>query len=598
MLNKILLFSLSFLFVSWIFPNNDAWKKKIDPVLWSKAAQRKPAECIVVLQGQADVSLVKQLSTKEDKGKYVFYQLQKFAQQAQRNLQFFLETKKIPFHAYYIVNAIALSADQTLLETLARRDDVTFIQDNPYTHFEEPLREQNAAAGFRGGDGLPEWGVRRIKADSVWAMGYTGQGVVIGGEDTGYDWGHPALKKKYRGYLNDSTIQHAYNWHDAIHSISPLANDSLNPCGLNLVAPCDDLSHGTHTMGTMVGDDENTSDSLRNRIGVAPGARFICARNMERGNGSPATYIECFEWFLAPTDLENKNPDPSKAPHVINNSWYCSTEEGCNKSNFALMEQAVQNLKSAGIVVVISAGNAGPNCGTIAFPPALFPNSFAIGATGPSDSIAPFSSRGPVPDSLHSLNHELVKPNVCAPGRNVRSSIPNGGYAEYSGTSMAGPHTAGLVALLISANPNLAGQVDTIERIIEQTCLVRQSPQSCGGTSGLTIPNNTYGYGRIDALAAVHKARSFVPTTDLLNTQQVTVFPNPFVEKLTIECSNLHGTTQIRLYNIEGKLMQAKTLFLTNFTVIELPTAAIERGVYLYEVINDRQKFVGKVVKL
>ncbi|MEY4902645.1 MAG: hypothetical protein RLZZ292_460, partial [Bacteroidota bacterium] len=453
MFNKFLLFSVSFLLVSWIFPNNDAWKKKIDPVLWSKAAQGKPAECIVVLQGQADISLAKKLSTKEDKGKYVFYHLQKFAQQAQGNLQFFLATKKISFRPYYIVNAIFLNADQTLLETLAQRDDVAFIQDNTYTHFEEPLREKNAATGFRGGDGLPEWGVRRIKADSVWAMGYTGQGVVIGGEDTGYAWMHPAIKKKYRGYLEgDTTSSHAYNWHDAIHSISPLSSDSINPCGLNLLAPCDDLGHGTHTMGTMVGDDENPSDSLRNRIGVAPGARFICARNMERGNGSPATYIECFEWFLAPTDLENKNPDPTKAPHVINNSWYCSTEEGCNKSNFALMEQAVQNLKSAGVVVVISAGNAGPNCGTIAFPPAMFPNSFAIGATGPSDSIAPFSSRGPVPDSLHTLNKELVKPNVCAPGRNVRSCVPNNGYAEYSGTSMAGPHTAGLVALLISAN--------------------------------------------------------------------------------------------------------------------------------------------------
>jgi hypothetical protein len=143
----------------------------------------------------------------------------------------------------------------------------------------------------------------------------------------------------------------------------------------------------------------------------------------------------------------------------------------------------------------------------------------------------------------------------------------------------------------------LAGQVDTIERIIEQTCLTRQAPQSCGGTSGLTIPNNTYGYGRIDALAAVRKARSFVATTDLLSNQSVHVFPNPFVEKLSVELSNLHGKTQLHLYSIEGKLLETKTVFLTGYAVIEVQTAALPSGVYLYEVLNEGQKFVGKVVK-
>src|SRR5690606_25802684 len=140
----------------------------------------------------------------------------------------------------------------------------------------------------------PEWGIKNIKADSVWQLGFQGQGIVIGGQDTGYDWDVSPLISKYRGWQEDTVI-HSYNWHDAIHERSPMNEDDNNPCGFDSLEPCDDHNHGTHTMGIMVGSDDFNS------IGVAPDAQWIGCRNMDRGDGQPSTYLECFEWFLAPT---------------------------------------------------------------------------------------------------------------------------------------------------------------------------------------------------------------------------------------------------------------------------------------------------------
>ena len=129
-------------------------------------------------------------------------------------------------------------------------------------------------------------------------------------------WTHNALKPQYRGW-NGSTADHNYNWHDSIHS-------GGGACGPNTQAPCDDNGHGTHTTGTTSGDD-----GAGNQIGVAPGAKWIGCRNMDQGNGTPATYTECFQFFIAPTDLNGQNPDPTLRPHVMNNSWGCPPSEGC-----------------------------------------------------------------------------------------------------------------------------------------------------------------------------------------------------------------------------------------------------------------------------
>jgi subtilisin family serine protease len=254
-------------------------------------------------------------------------------------------------------------------------------------------------------------------------------------------------------------------------------------------------------MGTMVGDDGNG-----NQTGVAPGAKWIACRNMEEGWGSPATYSECFEWFIAPYPFGGdpfNDGDPDRAPHVINNSWSCPASEGCTMPN--VLRQVVEAVRAAGIVTVQSAGNYGSGCSTVTTPPAIYEASFTAGATGRDDVIASFSSRGPVLADGSSR----LKPNITAPGVAIRSTIPGGAYGVLSGTSMAAPHIAGVTALLIAADPALAGQVDEIENLIEETAVPLTSDQGCGRDTPSSVPNHVYGWGRVDALAAV---RAIAPT--------------------------------------------------------------------------------------
>ncbi len=188
-----------------------------------------------------------------------------------------------------------------------------------------------------------------------------------------------------------------------------------NPCGSDSPEPCDDFGHGTHTMGTMVGDDGGS-----NKIGMAPGARWIGCRNMDGGKGTPATYSECYQWFIAPTRIDGSDPNPAMAPDVINNSWGCPPSEGCNPNSLLI---PVQNLVAAGIVTAHSAGNSGSSCSSVSDPAAIYDESFTVGATDSSDNIAGFSSRGPV--TVDGSNRP--KPDVSAPGDNVRSSVPGKG---------------------------------------------------------------------------------------------------------------------------------------------------------------------------
>ncbi len=160
-----------------------------------------------------------------------------------------------------------------------------------------------------------------MKAPDLWNLGFTGTGIVVGNQDTGMRWTHDALKPHYRGW-DGANADHNYNWHDSIHA--DINGNGTNPCGFNAMAPCDDHGHGTHTTGTAVGDD-----GAGNQIGVAPGAKWIGCHNMDEGVGRPETYTECFQWFIAPTDLAGQNADPTKRPHVMNNSWGCPTSELC-----------------------------------------------------------------------------------------------------------------------------------------------------------------------------------------------------------------------------------------------------------------------------
>ena len=453
------------------------WQSKIDPSVLVAAEAGQTVEALVYLAEQADLTSAKELISKEKKGHFVFERLRATAAQSQVSLIQLLREEGVVHQSFWIANMIWIEADLDLVQRLAERGDVCHLYANPTVPLRLPAAEETPPPLFA--PAAVEWNIALIGAPNFWFAGFSGQGIVIAGQDTGYDWDHPALIDKYRGW-NGVTADHDYNWHDAIHS-------GGGSCGANSPEPCDDHSHGTHTMGTMVGDD-----GLGNQIGVAPGALWMGCRNMNQGNGTPATYSECFEFFLAPTRVDGSDPDPSRAPHVINNSWLCPPSEGC--ADPTVLQSVVENTRAAGIVVVVSAGNDGSGCSSIDYPAAIYDAALTVGATDAGDSIAGFSSRGGV-----TVDGSLrVKPNVTAPGVGIRSSLYGGGFFSLSGTSMAGPHVAGQVALLISAVPALAGRVETLEACIEATAIPLTSTQDCSGIDGSQVPNNVYGRGRIN----------------------------------------------------------------------------------------------------
>jgi subtilisin family serine protease/membrane protease YdiL (CAAX protease family) len=465
---------------------------------------------LIIMVEQADLSGAEQIDDLPARRAFVRDRLVETAQRTQVPVRQALEAEGLTYRPFYLINMIRVEGYHRRMAEFASLPGVARVMRNPNVRpypFNFDLSYGDAPEEPQG----VEWNIRQVQADQVWKMGFTGQEIIVAGQDTGYDWQHPALRGAYRGVNGAGQVNHNYNWHDAWDD-SP--------------APFDDGQHGTHTMGIILGDD-----GQGNQIGMAPGARWMGCRNMRRGLGNPASYTECMEFFLAPYPWGGDpfgEGDVSQAPHLINNSWGCPDIEGCDD---AVLEPATAALRTAGIMMVVSAGNEGPACGTVVEPPAHYDEVFSVGATDELGLITGFSSRGPVPSAGTNSQSSLLKPDIAAPGDNIRSSVPGSGYGTASGTSMAGPHVTGLVALIWSANPALIGQIEATEAIIRQSatlttvnaaCLLEvqgansSSPLdqidewaedtvcACGGVTG--SPNNVYGWGEIDALAAVKLA--------------------------------------------------------------------------------------------
>ncbi len=467
----------------------------VDPRIFAGKAAGEEASFLVVLREQADLSGAAAFTEKAEKGRFVYEALRAQAEASQAPLRARLDADGIAYRSFYLVNMIEVEGDNVLAAELAAREDVSTVVANLEAHREpQPVIEQEASLSASrlppSGASAVEPNLVKVGAPAVWARGFTGQGIVVGMADTGVTWEHPALKSHYRGF-DGASVSHDYNWHDAIHNAA-----AGNPCGSDAPAPCDDDSHGTATASLVVGDD-----GVGNQVGMAPGARFIACRNMDRGNGTPARYTECFQFFMAPTDHNGANPRPDLAAHVINNSWSCPVTEGCTDPN--VLKTIVENVSAAGIVVVVSAGNAGPACSTISDPPSFYDAIFSIGATSNTDAIASFSSRGPI--TVDGSNR--LKPDICAPGVNVRAASPPASYtSSFSGTSGSAPHVTGAVALLWSAAPQLVGQVPATIALLERAALPLTSTQTCGGLSGAAVPNPVFGFGRLNVALAVDAA--------------------------------------------------------------------------------------------
>lgn len=452
---------------------------KIDPLVLEEIASGGETGFFIWMTAKADLSPANDLKTKLEKGQFVYETLRATADSSQQTLRSELDAQSINYRPFYIANKIYVYAgSEALVLSLAARPDVAKITPNRQFQLDEPIINSNPPEHVTA----IEPNISFIKSPQVWTLGFHGEGMVLAGNDTGLMWNHPAIINQYRGW-NGSTANHNYNWWDAT--------------GAYPAVPGDGHGHGTHTTGTMVGDDGGT-----NQIGVAPGAQTIHCKNMtDSGSGSDLTFSTCFEWDLAPWNLAGSNPRPDLAPHAINNSW------GYSGGNAPQFEDEVNALQAAGIVVEVSAGNEGSSCSTLRSP-GDYVQVLTTGSVSHAGGVLPgtltgFSSRGP-----SALYPGQYFPDIMAPGENIRSSVPGGGYqGGWSGTSMSGPHTAALIALMWQAAPGFEGMVEETYEVIRQTAvpLTGVTGSNCGGDY-TTGPNNDWGFGTIDALAAVEEA--------------------------------------------------------------------------------------------
>lgn len=451
----------------------------------------------------------------------VIESLEDTANRTQKNLLAYLRTEEgkgnvEEYKPFYIVNMVYVKATKDIINKIALMDEVEYIYyDEKVYLFDVTVDEEQIQQAIEESKEIfedieivgteesetdqenieeivdvqavspsdIEWNIKQIDADDVWnTYGIDGTGVVVATIDSGVVWNHPALKNKYRGY-NPTTgaVNHSASWYDAYAGRTTPYDDSSSP-------------HGTHVMGTILGQ-ESTG---KNAIGVAPGAKFIAAKALGPYGGSSSNLIDAGQWMLKP------GGNAANAPDVINNSW----GGGAEMNDW--FRSVVRAWRAAGIVPVFAAGNysysSEPPAGSIACP-ANYPESFAVAATDSNNKRAKFSLKGPSP-----YDRNLIKPEISAPGVNIRSSVSSGYEGGWNGTSMAAPHITGVVALVLQANPNLS--VSQIESIIKETA----TPLT--DSSYPSSPNMGYGYGLVNALRAVEAARGRNTSNLLLDTIQ------------------------------------------------------------------------------
>ncbi len=448
----------------------------------AKLGMTDQATVLFIMKSQANIpalnnALKIEHATRKDRHFRVVTTLQDVARESQAPFLAELRARTAKgdvagFTAHWIMNLVVVRATRAAIEELANRPDVDVVEPN----FQPVLIKDIGPQGGRGIGVTP--GLRAINAPEVWyGLGIIGTGAIISNIDTGVDGNHVALKARWRG-------NNGHPWQECW----------LDVLGTNTQYPNDGYGHGTHTMGTMTGLGATTQDS----IGVAWGAEWIASNAINQGVGPEFDndVVTSFEWIADPDGNPNTVDD---VPDVCQNSWGINEGFGYNYTDCdTRWWQCIDDAEAAGVIVTFSAGNEGPGAGTLRSPAdraTTTLNCFSVGAVDATDynwpyPIADFSSRGP--SGCKGVPPEnLIKPEVAAPGYQVYSSYPGNQYEYMSGTSMAGPHVAGTLALMRSANPDL--DVDSAKQILLDTAR----------DEGDTGEDNTYGWGFIDAYQAV-----------------------------------------------------------------------------------------------
>ncbi len=490
---------------------------------------------------------------KEDRRQYVINVLKNFTTASQEGvieelnrLQRNQDVKEIT--PFWIVNIITCYAKPHVIEGLLSRDDIGKIDYDEYRIILDPNENKEAyfEEGYSGNREIT-WNVTKINAHLVWALGYDGEGVIVSVIDSGVNYNHVDLANNV--WQHPDFPYHGWNF----------VNNNNNPM--------DDHGHGTHCAGTVAGDGTAGSQT-----GVAPKATIMCLKVLNSGGGGSESYV----WAAAQFSVEH-------GAHVMSISlgWMHSWNP-----DRAAMRQAFDNALAGGVISSIAAGNEGGGSAPSNVrtpgdcpPPWLHPDQPAtgglsgvvsVGATNSNDNLASFSSRGPVTwqnvapynDYPYQPGVGLIRPDIVAPGENIKSlaHYNNTGYESgWSGTSMATPAVAGVMALMLQKNSAL--ELADISQVIEETALVL--------TPG---KNNNTGSGRIDALAAVEEVSAVARPTDLIG--EVT-FETGLVE-LSWEFEWEMGFQYFKIYRDED---------LVNTTTDEFYSETLaDYGIYEYKV--------------
>jgi PKD repeat protein/subtilisin family serine protease len=494
-----------------------------------------------------------------ERGRYVYEELAKDATSSQAELIDYLTSNGIPHQSFWIKNTVYVkNSGIRTLNNLQNFKGIESIELAREFVLVEPVESEPAT---RNSTRAIEPNIARIKADQAWALGINGSGLVVANIDTGVRFSHETLVNQYRGNEGGGIFSHDYNWYDP-HRNYPAYFNYFD-------VPADPNGHGTHVMGTSVGDGGGM------QIGVAPDADWFACRGCYGSSCYDFALLTCGQFLAAPTRVDGTDPNADLRPHVVNNSW------GGNGEYNDWYQDVVDNWHALGIFPVFANGNAGAILGNVGNP-ARYGNVTGVGATTQSTGeLALFSSWGPTdnPDNINpTMGYTAMKPQVAAPGASILSASPgsDSSYQYMSGTSMASPHVAGLVALMWQAGSCLTGNYAVTENLIEHTAWPIEYNDGSPDT-GL-YPNYATGWGEIDVLAAIQAAKGYCAESSLegVVTDQSSGTP---IEGASVEISNSEGFN-LRSYS------QANGSFVNSVEMGSFDLTASKYG-YFPETVNN-----------